>query len=95
MKTILSIFTAVLCLGVLSTVAVAGPVALREPEGGISGRKTPPAVEPRKGLQAPVKPQALPRSGVRPALKKSESFKPLPGDDRRKIDGSGDLEPVK
>lgn len=94
MKTVLSVFITILCLGILSTVAVAGPVALRDTVG-TPGRKTPSVADPRKQLPAPAKQQAPTRTEVRPVLKKTEPFKPLPGEDRRKIDGSGDLEPVK
>jgi len=93
LKTTLSIFTAILCLGVLSTVVVAGPVALRDPDGDGPGRKNPSVLQPRKQVQAPAKPQAPARTEVRPALKKTEPFKPLPGEDRKEV--KEDMDPVK
>ncbi|MEE9912986.1 MAG: hypothetical protein K4571_14835 [Deltaproteobacteria bacterium] len=91
MKTILSIVTAILCLGVLAATVGAGPVILRDPEGAGPGARTAPLVQPRKQLPAPAKPQTPTRTEVRPVLKKTAPFKALPSDDRKKI--NDDMDP--
>ena len=88
MKTILHVFTVILWLGVLAAHVNAGPVTLPNPESCKPGTKT---IQPRKQLQKPPAKQQTPtRTDVRPVLRKTESFKPLPSDDRKKIDDSMD-----
>ncbi|MHB8138073.1 MAG: hypothetical protein ACYDGO_06740 [Smithellaceae bacterium] len=91
MKTILSMFTAILCLGFLSTIANAGPITLPDREGGSPRTKTTLIQQPRKHLQTPsTKSQTPTRTNVRPVSKSTVPFKPLPNDDRKEIDDSMD-----
>lgn len=91
MKNILSIIVAVLCFGVISTSVNAGAVTLRDPEGDGAKNKVTPIQEHRKQVQPPAKPKPPVRLEVRPLLKKTESFKPLPSDERKKM--KDDLDP--
>lgn len=92
MKTILSIFTAILFLVALSIIVNAGSMALPAPEGDGPGTKTAPIQQPRKQLQTPpAKLQKPTRTDARPVLKSTEPFKPLPNDDRKKM--NDDMDP--
>jgi len=91
LKTILPIFTVILWFGVLATPVNAGSVTLRDPESDRPRTQNSTIGQPRKQLQTPPqKQQTTTRTGVRPVLKKTESFKPLPNDDRKQIDDSMD-----
>ena len=85
MKTILPIFTVILWLGVLATPVTAGSVKLRDPQSDRARTQNSTVGQPRKQLQAPpATQQTTTRTSARPVLKKTESSRPLPGDDRKK-----------
>ena len=91
MKTILPIFAVIFWLGILATPVNAGPAALPDSESNKPGTKTTTIQQPRKQLQQPpAKQQTSTRTAARPVLKRTESFRPLPNDDRKKIDDSMD-----
>jgi predicted small lipoprotein YifL len=89
MKTMLSIFTVILGLGVFSTITNAGPNTLPDLEGNNPRINTTATQQPRKQLDTPPATLQTPtRTNFRPMLKSSSSFKSLPNDDRKNIDGS-------
>ena len=91
MKNILSIITAILFLGFLSTIVNAGPTTFPDRKDGDPRTKTELIQQPGKQVQTPsTKSQAPTRTNVRPVLKSTVPFRPLPNDDRKKIDDSMD-----
>jgi hypothetical protein len=91
LKTILPIFTVILWLGVLAIPVNAGSITLHDPESDKPRTQNSTVQQPRKQLQTPpAKQQTTTRTGVRPVLRKTESFRPLPNDDRKQIDDSMD-----
>ncbi|NTV91021.1 MAG: hypothetical protein HGA22_11790 [Clostridiales bacterium] len=89
MKTMLSIFTAILWLGFFSTITNATSNTLPDLEGNKPRINTTAIQQPRKQLEAPpVELQTPSRTNVRPTLKSTPSFKSLPNEDRKKIEDS-------
>jgi hypothetical protein len=89
MKTVVTVFAALVWLGICSSVVDAASLPLPAPEGDRPGIKESAVRQPRKQLKEPPAEQQSPtRKDVRPALKSSPPFKPLPNDPRRKMDDS-------
>jgi len=86
LKTILSIFTAMLLLGFCSTIANTATTTLSVLEGKGPRTKDTIIQQSRKQSQTPpAKQQTQTRADVKPVLKSSSPFKPLTNDDRKGI----------
>lgn len=88
MKNILFIFTVILSIGVFSTLVLAGSNTLPDSKDERPKVKTMTIQQLPKQVKPPAKPQKPTRTEVRPVLKSSEPFKPLPAEDRKKINDS-------